>query len=153
MPTPAAAPAETAIVSATERAVHPDFYGVKYDELYTEVAKNMQSTLSVWPKNKSKYEVAVAKAESNPLAAAVVANAKQLIAAIDKDYTCIQKKDTAIQVNGRGFLSKGELELAKDSCENIFKLNQKMLEMTKALQRLSGLAPVVLSQIIAGKAA
>ena len=39
MPTAAAAPAETAIVSATERAVHPDFYGVKYDELHNTVGK------------------------------------------------------------------------------------------------------------------
>ena len=56
------------------------------------------------------------------------------------------KKDTAIQVNGRGYLSKGELEQAKVACENIFKLNQKMLETMKALTALSGLAPVSLPQ-------
>ena len=57
----------------------------------------MQGSIRVWPTNKTKYEVAIAKAAGTPLAAPVVARANEIIQAIDKEFLDIPKKDTAIR--------------------------------------------------------
>ena len=64
-----AAPAATAtsVKSEFERSVHPEFCGVKYDELHSTTVKNITKVTGQWPGKKQKFEVDVAKAEAHPM--------------------------------------------------------------------------------------
>lgn len=54
METPAPTQAATAVTvkSEYERSVHPEFCGVKYDELHSSTVKHMQQVTQQWPPRK-----------------------------------------------------------------------------------------------------
>ena len=140
MDMPSLAPTPTVTVKTEEeRAIHPDFCGPKYDELHSQVAKNIQRVIQEWPKHKSKHEIAVAKAEPHPLCTGVIGNLKALLQAVDKNYKSLEEANTAIAVKRRGFLSKDQLEKHKDTCEKVWTQNKDVGEMVKALDGLSKL--------------
>jgi len=51
----------------------------------------------------------------------------------------VEKTNTSIQVNGRGYLSKTQLEEASEKCEIIWKSNKALDEYVKVLKTMSAL--------------
>ena len=67
---------------------------------------------------------------------------KKILLRCRHEYTEIEKVNTAIQVNGRGFHSQFELETVKTVCELIWKYNKALAEYLKALKSNAAL-PIV----------
>ena len=54
-------------------------------------------------------------------------------------FQYIEKHNTAIQVNGRGFLSTKDLEACKETCEELWRNNKDLDEYVKGLKTLAQL--------------
>ena len=135
LPTPE--PAATAFIKTeAERAVHPEFYGPKYDELHAAVAKNVSKVTQEWPKMKTKHDISIAKAKDHPLCGQLISQLQALLKFIDERYKKVEAANTTMQVKGRGFLSQSELETAKDNCEKNWLQHKDVETVIKALEGL-----------------
>ena len=138
-----AAPAATAtsVKSEFERSAHPEFCGVKYDELHSTTVKNITKVTQQWPVKKQKHEVDVAKAEAHPMCAnsGPLAAVRSLIGQADDEYLEIDKTNKTIQVKGRGYLSTSELDATNLRIESIWNHDKALGEYIKSLMSLSAL--------------
>lgn len=134
----------TSVKSEFERSIHPEFCGVKYDELHSTTVKNITKVTGQWPGKKQKFEVDVAKAEAHPMCAnsEALAVVKSMIGQADDEYLEIDKTNKMIQVKGRGYLSTSELEATNLRTEAIWKHDKALVEYIKSLKNLSAL-PIV----------
>ena len=134
-------PAEPAreIKTEEERAVHPQHCGKKYDEQHAATQKNLQKVIAEWPKNKSRHEISLAKADSHPLCKEVVNNTKTVLGAADATFKKLENTYKQMEVKGKGFLSMKQLEESGELCESVWKQNRDIVEMVKALDQLSKL--------------
>ena len=55
------------------------------------------------------------------------------------EFSEIEKVNTQIQVQGKGFLPKQELEKAEKRCENIWKHDKALVDYIKAIKTTSTL--------------
>ena len=94
--------------------------------------------------NKSAHDVNIAKAEPHPVCknSEALATIRVLLKQCNDEYLEIEKTNTAIQVNGRGYLSKKELDIAAARCETIWKDNKALEEYLKVLKTMSTLPSV-----------
>ena len=134
-------PAEPAphIKAETERAVHPEHYGKEYDSLYAIAYKNVQKGASEWPKNKSRHEISLAKAENHPLCGQVIHNMKALMAHAEVNFKKVEATYKSMEVKGKGYHSMTELQAASKVCEELYQQNKDLQELVKALDSLSKL--------------
>ena len=115
------------------RAVHPQHYGPKYDELHTSVLKNTTRCMSEWPRFKAKHDVAIARAVGNNLANAICDKTLSLLSDAEQDFKHITDRFTSIQSKGKGYLSLTDLEAIHEKIETVFRINKEVQECIKAI--------------------
>ena len=118
------------------RAVHPEHWGLKYDELHTTVVKNTTKCMSEWPRFRAKHDVAIAKAVGNSLAKPLCEKTQNLLNQAEADFKHITDQFTSIQVRGKGFLSKTALETVQEKIETVFRINKEVQECIKAINMI-----------------
>ena len=76
--------------------------------------------------------------------------AETLIDMCQADYKAIEKKNSDVQIHGRGYLAKQELEKAAEMCESLRRNNKAIEEYLKVIKNMSSLPAVPAAQRPAG---
>ena len=81
----------------------------------------------------------MAKAEPHPVCknSEALATIKVLLKQCSDEFAEIEKTNTSIQVHGRGYLSKKELDTTTERCEAVWKNSKALEEYLKVLKTMS----------------
>ena len=67
---------------------------------------------------------------------------KKILGICSKKFDQIEAVHTAVQINGRGYYSVKDVEAAKKTCDDIWKLNQSVEKYLNNLKRTAAL-PII----------
>ena len=101
----------------------------------------MTTVMPLWPKKRNVIEIQVAKTEARPLVkdGDTWKATKALLEECHDHFKHIEQQNTAIQVNGRGFLSTKDLEACKDAGDELWRKNKELDDYVKGLKTLATL--------------
>ena len=136
-PTPAV-PAPTVVKNEHERAVHPDYCGAKYDELYGTTVKNIQKVMQQWPAKKLAHEVEIEKGKKHPMCmgSEPLTQAETLVTTASTEYAEIAKANKEIAIHGRHYYSKQQLEEITERCASVWQYNKALEDYMKAIKAI-----------------
>ena len=128
-------------LKANERAVHPDYCGKRYDELYTKETKNMTKAMAEWKKKNDQIEITIIKAETHKLCkgSALLQDLQDEVEANNVIMKELKKKSSENEINGKGFLSVADLEKIGKDCEHLYNSIKPTAEQKKVLEGLLSL--------------
>ena len=136
-PTPAV-PAPTVVKNEHERAVHPDYCGKGYDELYGTTNKNIQKVMQQWPVKKLAHEVEIEKGKKHPMCmgSEPLTQAETLVTAASTEYAEIAKANKECAIHGRHYYSKQQLEEITERCASVWQYNKALEDYMKAIKAI-----------------
>ena len=133
---PPAVPAPIGLKNEHERAVHPDYCGPRYDELYGTTVKNIQKVMQQWPGKKLSHEVEIERGKTHPMCmgSEPLTQAETLVTAASTEYAEIAKANKDIAIHGRHYYSKQQLEEITERCAVVWQCSKALDEYLKAVK-------------------
>ena len=135
---PPAVPAPIGLKNEHERAVHPDYCGKGYDELYGTTNKNIQKVMQQWPVKKLAHEVEIEKGKKHPMCmgSEPLTQAETLVTAASTEYAEIAKANKECAIHGRHYYSKQQLEEITERCASVWQYNKALEDYMKAIKAI-----------------
>ena len=142
MPEPAPTPTPAAGPPESERTVHPDYSGRKYDEVHSTFLKGSAKLIAEWPKKQRTHDVNIKKIAAHGMCSGspAVQTAKDHFAACEREFIDVQRVATNNLSRGKNYVSKAELKDCTDTIERCRNREAELANLMKPLLQLSMLA-------------